>query len=117
MTAMKNIIPALVVIVMAMSFAGCGKGLYTTSSSGQDNVGYITVITDGKTLRDADVNVVVDGKAYSYGVVYTTKMKRKASSVAVEPGKHNIKVTLAGEVLADEDVFLGLQQTKQFVLR
>ncbi|MDR2885885.1 MAG: hypothetical protein LBU95_03785 [Rikenellaceae bacterium] len=112
---MKKLIPLLTVIIIVLGLASCGKGLYTTSSQGQDNVSYVTVITLGNAFQG--INVVVDGKVYPYGKVYTVKMKRKAQPVIIEPGKHHIKIVAGNQVLAEEDVLLGLQQTKQFVLR
>ena len=105
----------LFICFAAILTASCGRGLYTSSSAGKDNVSYITVLTEGPAFNG--VTVVVDGTDYPYGRVYTMKMKRKAQPVIITPGKHNIKVVIAGKVLVEEHVFIGLQETKQIILR
>lgn len=113
---MKKISAILLAVVIAAGVVSCGKGLYTTSSSGKDNVSYVTVLSESYTIKSG-VSVVVDGKAHPYGKVYKVKFKRRTQPLAIEPGKHRIQVMLSGKVVADENVFIGLQETKQFVIR
>lgn len=112
---MKKIILLSFTAIIVLAFSSCGPHMYKTQSSGKDNVSYIIVL---KESGDYDnVSVVVDDKAYPYGKVYKVKAKRKAHPVIIEPGKHNVKVIVDGTVMTDENVFLGLQETKMIVLR
>lgn len=112
---MKKIIILSFVAIMALAFSSCGPHMYKTQSGGKDNVSYVIVLKE--TGNYDNVFVVVDDKAHPYGKVYKVKAKRKAHPVIIEPGKHNIKVVVNGTVMIDENVFIGLQETKMIVLR
>lgn len=112
---MKKIILLSLLAVIAVAFSSCGPHMYKTQSSGKDNVSYVIVVKEAGDF--GNVYVVIDDKAYPYGKVYKVKAKRKAHPVIIEPGKHNVKVVVDGTVMTDEDVFLGLQETKMIVLR
>ena len=103
-------------VAIAAVFTSCGPHMYKTQSGGQDNVSYIIVLKEYGSYEN--VSVILDDKVfYPYGKVYKVKNKRKAHPIIVEPGRHNIKVAVDDVLLTDEDVFLGLQETKSIVLR
>jgi hypothetical protein len=43
-------------------------------------------------------------------------MDRKAHPFVTTPGKHLIKVVSKGKTLVEENVFLGLQETRKIIL-
>lgn len=110
---MKKIV-LLFAAVVAFAFSSCGPHMYKTQSSGKDNVSYIIVLTESDYYEN--VTVVIDGTSHPYGKVYKVKAKRKAHPIITEPGRHNVKVVVNGSVVTDENVFLGLQETKMIVL-
>ncbi len=112
---MKKLLQFSALALLVAALASCSKQQYRTYSGGQDHVSYVAVLTDGPKYKG--ISVVVDGKAYPYGKVYKVKAKQKAPAVTIEPGKHNVKIVLDDRVLAEEDIFIGLQQTKQFILK
>jgi archaellum component FlaG (FlaF/FlaG flagellin family) len=109
----------IIILFFALAcFASCGKQTYSTQSQGKDNVSFVKVLTEGAMkYADNSVIVVVDGVEYPYGKVEKVKKKVKARSIAIEPGKHKIKVVVDGETAKDENVFLGLQESKVFILK
>lgn len=112
---MKKIGIALLLIVMAAGLSSCGKRMYATSSAGKNNVSYVTVVSDG--ARYDNVTVIVDGLEHLYGKLQKSKNKRKAIPLEITPGKHRIEVRINGQVVTAEDVFIGLQETKRFVVQ
>ncbi|MDR0955460.1 MAG: hypothetical protein LBM20_08850 [Rikenellaceae bacterium] len=111
----KIILTLLTVIVVALAFSSCGPYMHKSQSSGQDNVSYIIVLKE--TGEYNNVSVVVDDKTYPYDKIYKVKAKRKAHPVTIEPGRHHLKVIVDGAVMTDENIFIGLQETKTIVLR
>lgn len=112
---MRKIILLSVVVLVAAIITSCGPHTYATKSSGKDNASYVIVLKEAGDY--GNVTVMVDDQAYPYGKVYRVKTKRKAHPVIIEPGKHNIKVISNGTVMTDENVFIGLQETKTIILR
>lgn len=106
----------LFALIAAVALSACGPRMYNTQSSGKDNVSYVIVVKDSRTDY-RNVAVVVDDVTYPYGIVYKLKAKRKALPIIIEPGRHNVKVVVDGTTITDENVFLGLQETKMIILR
>ena len=112
---MKKLLMLALVAISGTLLFSCGPNMYNTQSSGKDNTAYVIVLTDGPKFEN--VSVVVDGHPYIYDKVHKIKNRRKAQKVRIEPGRHNVKVLVGAEVMTDEDIFIGLQETKQVVLR
>ena len=108
---MKNI---FVIVFIAMLSTSCTH-MYNTKSGSKDNVSYIVVLKEAGQYND--VSIVVDDKTYQYGKVYKVKSKRKASPLITTPGKHSVKVIVDGKTVTEENVFMGLQETKTIVLK
>ena len=113
---MKKIILLAFVSIVVVMLNSCAP-MYKTQSSGKDNVSYVIVLKESVWVRYNNVAVVVDDTIYPYGYVYRVRAKNKAHPVMVEPGRHNVKVIVNGAILVDEEMFLGLQETKSIVLR
>lgn len=110
---MKKIIPIIICIVL---FLGACK-TYNTSSSGKDNVSYIVVLSDNILYENSTVNVDVDGVKYIVENVYSVKNKINNEPIVITPGKHLVKVMLNDSVIVQENIFIGLQETKKIILR
>ncbi|MDD4191350.1 MAG: hypothetical protein PHI28_08465 [Mangrovibacterium sp.] len=105
----------IVVLMFALfAFAACGPHMYSTRSAGQDNSSFVVVVTNGQKYEN--VAVIVDGTSHPVEKVYKLKAIRKAHPVAITPGKHQIQVVSGDKILSDENIFLGLQETKKIVL-
>ncbi|WP_372775598.1 hypothetical protein [Mangrovibacterium sp.] len=102
-------------IIILFSITACGPHMYNSMSAGKDNSSFIVVVTNGQQYEN--VSVVVDGESYPIEKVYKLKMIRKARPVAISPGKHQIEVISDGKTLIQENVFIGLQETKKIVLQ
>ncbi|HZK95316.1 MAG TPA: hypothetical protein VFC67_13995 [Prolixibacteraceae bacterium] len=107
----KLIILALVIV----GLSACGPNMYSTKSAGKDNSSFIVVVTDGQAYDN--VSVIVDGQKYPIETVYKLKAIRKAHPVTVSPGKHKVEVISNGKTLVEENIFIGLQETKKIVLQ
>ncbi|MCI1720461.1 MAG: hypothetical protein LKM37_05535 [Bacteroidales bacterium] len=105
----------IILLLFAVIIASCGPHMYSTNSSGKENESFIIVLTQGPNYNGVTLNV--DGKDYIMGKVYKTKAERKAHSVVVAPGNHKIKVTYKGETLVEQNVIIGLRETKKIILR
>jgi len=109
---MKKFI-AFIVSVLALS--ACGPHLYTTMSGGKDNAAFVVVVTNGAEYEN--VMVMVDDQSYPVEKVYPLKRIRKAHPIQITPGKHQLKVTAGGQTIVEENIFIGLQETKKIVLK
>jgi hypothetical protein len=112
---MKKIIFALLISVVGLMLTACGPHMYKTMSAGHDDASYVMVLTEGESYQN--VSVVIDGTTHPYGKVYKVKAKRKAGTVIMQPGKHNVKVMIGDSVYSDEEVFMGAGETKIVILR
>ena len=108
---MKRII---IFIVSILALSACGPHMYSTRSAGKDNSSYVVVVTNGQEY--GNVSVIVDGTTYPIEKVYKLKAIRKAHPVVITPGKHQIQVVSGNKTLTDEDIFIGLQETKKIIL-
>ncbi len=103
------------ILIAIFALSSCGPKMYSTSQSGKDNVSYVVVLTAGQ--KYTNVVVEVDGEAFPLEKVYKVKDARKAPQVVMAPGKHTVKVISNGQVLTNENIFIGLQETKKIVLQ
>jgi hypothetical protein len=101
-------------LLMLTGLSSCGPHLYSTLSAGKDNVSYVLILK--KDRSDKTASLFIDNKIYSLDKIYSEKMARKAQPIVTTPGKHQIKIISNGKVVLDENVFLGLQETKKIVL-
>lgn len=103
-------------IFISVLLTGCGKHMYSTMSSGQEDRSYIIVLKENSEYP-GEISVQIDEQQpVAINKVYKLKFQRKAHPVYTTPGKHTLKVLHNGKVLFSENVFLGLQETKKIVL-
>jgi type III secretory pathway lipoprotein EscJ len=105
----------LILFLAILWLSACSPHMYSTTSFGKDNSSFIVVLTDGQEYNN--VSVIVDGKAFPIETVYKVKASRKAHPVITSPGKHKVEVVSAGKTLVEENIFIGLQETKKIVLK
>jgi hypothetical protein len=108
-----NKISILVLAIMLLS--ACGPHMYSTSSTGKDNSSFIIVLTEGQAYNG--VSLIVDGKTFPIEKVYKVKASMKVHPITISPGKHKIEVLAEGKTLVEENIFIGLQETKKIVLK
>ena len=109
---MKKAIVLSLMAIMALALSSCASKSY---SSGKEDVSFIMVLKESSYYRN--VIVVVDSIEYRYKNVRYVQNKVNARTIAITPGKHNIKVIAGGRVVKDEMVFIGVQETKTLILR
>lgn len=106
----------IIILTFALfTFAACGRHMYSTRSAGQDNSSFVVVVTNGQKYEN--VAIIVDGTMHPVEKVYQLKAIRKAHPVAITPGKHQIQVVSGEKILSDENIFIGLQETKKIILQ
>ena len=104
----------LVLALIVVGISACSPHMYNTYSAGKDNTSFIIVLTNGQAYEN--VSVIVDEKSFPIEKVYKVKATRKAIPVITTPGKHQVKVVSNGKTLVDENIVIGLQETKKIVL-
>ena len=109
---MKKIL-LLAIVVVGLSY--CSPHMYNTSSSGKDNSSFIIILADNQGYDN--VSVIVDGKTFPIEKVYKVKDSRKAHPVTISPGKHKLEVMSSGKKIVEENIYIGLQETKKIVLK
>lgn len=88
---------------------------YSTTSASKDNISYVIVLSDNSDY--SNVEVQIDEEKPIQREVKTLKLKRKAEPVIITPGKHKVRVINNGKLVVEENIFIGLQETKKIVLR
>ncbi len=105
----------IIIFTLALfAFSACGPHMYSTRSGGQDNSSFVVVVTNGQEYKN--VSVIIDGTRYSIEKVYKLKAIRKVHPVVITPGKHQIQVVSGDKTLTNENIFIGLQETKKIIL-
>ena len=72
---------------------------------------------DNILYENSTVNVDVDGVKYIVENVYSLKNKINNEPIVITPGKHLVKVMLNDSIIVQENIFIGLQETKKIILR
>lgn len=93
------------------------KGSYVTTSGGKEDIGYIAVIKENPKDTFKQVDLVIDGVTYHLPKIESKAKLNKVKLVGVKPGKHQVKVLHNGRVLVEEQVLVGLQETRKIILR
>lgn len=101
-------------MIVALIVSACGPHTYSTYSAGKDNSSYIIVLS--KEQQHKSVMVIVDGKSIPIKKVYKLKDTIKAHPIITEPGKHHIEVVSNGKTVLEENIIIGLQETKKIIL-
>ena len=114
---MKNIIKISALAIISIIITSCGLRMYNSHSSGKDNVAYVIVVKESTYYRYRNISVVIDDQVYPYERVKLVKNKHKALPLKTEPGQHNIKVYEGRALLTEENVLIGLQETKIIVIQ
>lgn len=108
----KTIIPLFLAILFLSS---CGR--YVATSGGKDDVGYVAVIKENPKAKFENVELVIDGKSFIIDKVVSNDKFYKAKPISIAPGKHQVKVLVNGAVVVEENVLVGLQETRKIFLR
>jgi hypothetical protein len=97
-------------------FAGC-RNTYQTYSAGKENASFILITTDNRDYKH-NISVIVDNnQPILVDKVFTTKKKLQAKPIETTPGKHALKIMQGATVLYNQDIFVGLQETKTVILK
>jgi hypothetical protein len=110
---MKKII-LLLIIVIGVTSCNTSKW-YSTASASKDNISYVIVLSDNSDY--SNVEIQIDEEKPVKRDVKSLKLKRKAEPVIITPGKHKVRVINNGKVIVEENIFIGIQETKKIVLR
>ena len=108
---MENVI---LIAALTILLTGCGVGTYSIHS-GVEDAAYISFADDVKqtitvTVDDATYDMqTVKHKAYKSG----RDIKQTAlNTIKVDPGQHNVTVSLDGNLIYSHKVFLSTGETK-----
>jgi len=108
---MKN---SLLIAILCL-LSSCGANMYNSLSSGLDNCSYIIILSDNRSIDSLTLSV--DGKQSIISKIHKVKNKRKSTPIVITPGKHNIKVLNSDSIILEENIFIGLQETKKIIIR
>lgn len=106
----------LFISLLALLMVSCSPHQYKTMSSGKDDVSFVIILTEGGSYSQGVNLIVDDNQTHAVNKVYKQKMQRKAPVFKVSPGKHNLKITQNGNTIFDQNVVIGLQETRKIVL-
>lgn len=110
---MKKTIISLFFTILFLS--SCGR--YVATSGGKDDVGYVAVIKENPKAKFENVELVIDGKSFIINKVESNDKFYKVKPVSIAPGKHQVKVLVNGTVVAEENILVGLQETRKIFIR
>ncbi len=110
---MKRLI-VIAACFMATLLAGCGVGTYSVSSGSADE-SYVTFVSG--SAYDIDVNI--DGQTYTCKTVKEIPHKQRRdikktaqNTITVKPGSHTVKVTVSGNEVYSQKIFVSAQESK-----
>lgn len=108
---MKNI---LLIALLTVFLTSCGVGSYTVTTGLADKAG-VSFVSDAKQ----DITVTVDGKQYEIETVKLKAYRNDRSikrtvenTIELTPGTHDVKVTLDGNVIYTQKVFVSTGESK-----
>jgi hypothetical protein len=85
-------------------------------SSGKENESFVIVLTENGKYDNGVVLTIDDKTPVTIENVRKVKQQRKAEVVKTTPGKHNLKIMRNGSIVYNQDVLMGLQETKKIIL-
>jgi len=103
-----------VIAIMTLFLSSCGVGTYSYSSGLENKCG-LSFVADNET----PLTVTVDDQNYAINAVklkkYKTNRKIKQTTqntIALEPGKHDVKVVMNGNEVFSKTIFVSGNETK-----
>lgn len=110
-----NKIINLFIALISILVSSCGV-TYNSQSGGMSDVGYIIVLSDQKAMQE-NVILHLDDKTYPISKVYKTNKYQKAKPIITSPGQHKVEVTVNGQPVFNQNVLIGLQETRKIILQ
>lgn len=111
----KQIIRFLSLLLLVVVVSSCKSVVYDRQGGNAD-IAYLQFISSGP-LVGKKVEVVVDDQT---SFVAKVKRDRKASIkpnlYTIKPGKRNVKVFRKGNMVAEQDIYVSQQKTKEIRL-
>jgi len=105
----------LLIICAVLMLAGCGVGTYSLSSGKADECYISFTALNKKQVAD----VTIDGKTYELTCVYEKAYrndrnikKTTQNTVVLQPGTHEVSVSLKGEKIYTKTLFISAQEHK-----
>jgi len=105
----------LFILILTLGITSCGPAMYNTRSFGKENESYILVLKQNTNYENVIVNV--DGIDYPIDKIYKIQKARKAHPISITTGQHKITITADGMDTIKQNIFIGLQETKQILLK
>ena len=111
----KLLVKVVSLLVILISINGCKTVVYDRQGGNAD-IAYLQFISSG-SLVGKKVEVVVDDQT-----TFTAKVKRdrkasiKPNLYTIKPGKRNVKVYRKGNKVAEQDIYVSQQKTKEIRL-
>jgi len=103
-----------VIALMTLFLSSCGVGTYSYSSGLEDKCGLSFVAE-----KETPLTVTVDNQNYEINAVKLKKFKTNRNikkttqnTIALEPGKHDVKVVMNGNEVFSKTIFVSGNETK-----
>lgn len=103
-------------LVILYILGSCKANFPVAQQSGKDDVAYLLFVSTSNKSSET-VDVTIDGNtSFEAKTVKAKKANRRGTSYAIGTGRRKIKVTKAGEVLYNKEIFVSTQETKIITL-
>ena len=114
-TNKSTIIFISLITLFSFALGGC-RAYVATSASGKADVSYILVLRDyGSHVKKADIQID-EQEPIKLKKIKKEAKSYKAKPYPITPGKHNLKIMIKSEIWLDEQIYLGVQETKKIVI-
>lgn len=111
----STIIFVCLIALFSLTFEGC-RAYVATSASGKADVSYILISRDyGCHVKKATIQID-EQEPIELGKIKKEAKSYKAKPYPITPGKHHLKVMLEGKIWLDEQIYLGVQETKKITI-
>ncbi|MCZ8355164.1 MAG: hypothetical protein O9340_10535 [Cyclobacteriaceae bacterium] len=97
-------------------FLSSCAGAYKKTSTGLADIGFISIVGDGKKYNNGVLVYVDELKPVITEVLPAGKIVKRQTQVTVPAGKHLVKVTYEGRVIYQQSMIFFAQETKEIVL-
>lgn len=104
----------LILFAAALLLTGCGVGSHTVVSGRADEAG-VVFFAD----RSQPIEVTIDGHTYYVNSVKDSSFKSKRNikktadnMIVVQPGQHDVRVRIKGQVILTQKIFVSAGDTK-----
>ena len=103
-------------IALFLLTVGSCRAYVGTFSSGKANISNILLLRDYGSHAKKAIIQIDEQEPIKLKKIKKEAKSYKAKPYPITPGKHHLKVIVKGKTLVDEQIFLGVQETKKIMI-